>query len=133
MVTSMLKYAAMPVQPLRRWSGGARSRLRLLTGGRAGGRAGGGGAICLHRPHFLQDIADFCRGQHVLVRPQKARALVRYRLLQVGHDLCLVRIVLELRLRLLQISPQALKTRLFEMEGISVEIDDDDRVHGLAT
>jgi hypothetical protein len=138
MVTSMLRYAATRanaaqhgafpnlIQPLRRRCGAARAaHVRLF------GRGGPSGCVTvrLHRSHLLQDTLDLRRSQHVLVWPQKVGALVRNRLFQVGHDLRLVGIVLELTLCTFQIGTQALKTRLLEMESVTVEIDDDDGVH----
>jgi len=93
------------------------------------GSAGVRSVFALNRPHLLQDLIDLRCGEHVLVRQQEARALVRDRLLQIRHDFGLVGIVLERCLGPLQIRLQAFKSRLFEMEGVSVEIDDDDGVH----
>ncbi len=116
------------IEPLGRGTRGATGlgfRVWRVTGAGAGVR----GAFALHRAHFLQDLVDFRGAQHVFVRPQKSAALIRDRLLQVGHDFRLVGIVFELRLGPLQIRAQALKSRLFEMECVSIEIDDDDGVH----
>jgi hypothetical protein len=63
------------------------------------------------------------------VLSQEMRALVRNRLFEVGQDFGLIGVVLQRGLGSLQVRAQALESRLFEMEGVAVEIDDDDGVH----
>ncbi len=97
---------------------------------RPGPFPGGFGIGHIHRAHLRNDLRNFGRRDHGLVRVQNLQTFFADGLLQIGEDLGLVGIVLELGCGIFQVGPQCVVAAFIELVSIAVQVDRNDSLHG---
>ena len=84
----------------------------------------------LHGAHLGDDLIHLSGRHDVLLRVQEPEALFGDRLLEVGEDFGPVWIAGELLLGLLEVGDEGRVAALFDLIGVSVQVDRDDFLHG---